>query len=464
MIPPFMRHRRAWRVCAACLLALGFNLPVTMAAEAPETLIFWHTQGEDRADLLEEIIADYNASGPPMPVEAVYMGSYGDIFQKTRTNLIAGSPPDMAVAYESMVAEYRTQGKVVDLDRLLNDPQIGLDADDMADFHPSFLEQNRYPEFDEALLSFPFTKSLLVLYVNEDRIAEAGFSAAPQTWEEFFEQCVAVKKLGMKGYAFTPDASTLDGMFISRGARLLAPDNRTTLFEEPAIVRTFDFLRRLAAEGGLSQVDGRSDEDLKEFVQQKAAFFIRSSTRRPVLQEQIAGKFRWSMNLLPHDPGIEPMTILYGANICLFDKGEERVRAAWEFIKHFTSTDVTARWALGSGYMPVRRSAEQSPEMLRWFDLHPVNRRIISMIPAARFEPRPRGWQQVRPLIERVTLDAVLARGDKTAEVLAAELKAEADLLLTPAQERQGSRGATYIALAVVVLVFLLILLFRRRS
>ena len=36
--------------------------------DVPNELVFWHVMTQENARLLEEIVDDYNASNPPMPV------------------------------------------------------------------------------------------------------------------------------------------------------------------------------------------------------------------------------------------------------------------------------------------------------------------------------------------------------------------------------------------------------------
>ncbi|MCX7015845.1 MAG: extracellular solute-binding protein [Candidatus Sumerlaeota bacterium] len=459
--PSCLRWARLVVLAASC--AFACLAAVRGAEPADDKLIFWHTQGDDRGQLLAKIIEEYNASNPPMRIEAIFKGSYNDIYRATRANLIAGNPPDLVIAYENMVPEYVNLGKakMVDLNPLIQDPQIGLKPEEIDDFFPAFLALNRYPQFNNAMLSFAFTKSLLVLYVNDDMIKEAGFSAPPKTWDEFFDQCAAMKKIGKKGYPIAVDASTLDGMFMSRGAKLVADDQRTTNLDSPPVIDTLAFLRRLAEADAVYQIDADNDQDLKEFVQRNAPFFFRSSTRRPTLERDIGDKFHWSMNVIPHGEGVEPMTILYGGNICVFDTGEARVKAAWHFLKYFSSPEVTARWAVGSGYMPLRKSSRSLPVMQEWFRESPVNRQVFDLIPLGRPEPSPEGWQQVRPVIERAAIDALLGRG--APEEIAAGMKREADDILRPLYERKGKSGATYIALGVIALAVVVTVVLRRR-
>ncbi len=444
------------------LFAAMLVVSLTLSSSASEKLSFWHHQADSRGELLTEIIADYNALGPEMEIEPVFQGNYDDIFRNTRTSLMAGSPPDIAVAYESMIAEYLKFGEVVDLDIYLRDPEIGYSEKEIADFYPAFLELNRFKQFDNALYSFAFTKSLLILYANSDLIAKAGFDGPPQTWEEFREQCSAMKSIGKKGYAMAVDASTMDGMFMSRGAELFDFETSQPLFTEAPVVETFEFLRLMHEEGSLYQIEDQSEEDTKEFYAGRAAFFLRSSTRRPLLQRSIEEKFEWSMNTLPHGEGLEPFTVLYGANICVFATGEERQRAAWEFLKYLALPEITAKWAIGSGYMPVRRSAAELPAMREWIAEHPVNAQVLDLIQYARPEPSPEGWQQVRGAIERTTVDALIARGGKTPEELAHALNVEAAAMLIPVEMRTVSTGITWIVLAVFILCVIVFLVLGR--
>jgi len=452
------------RTPGIALTWLMLTVPL-FAADAPEPLIFWHTQSEDRGELITQIVRDYNATNPPIPVEAIYQGSYDNIYEKTKATLLAGDPPDLAVAYESMIPEYKYLHGVVDLEPLMNDPEIGLSAEEQADIYPGFYESNRYAQFDNALLSFPFTKSLLVFYANEDLVLRAGFERPPRTWEEFVEQCLAMKSIGKRGYAMDIDASTLDGMFFSHGVDPLVADSGATRFDDPGVVAVLDMLRMLVKEGGAYQIHSESNEDVREFVEQECAFIIRSSTRAPFLQDNIGAAFAWSVNPLPRREEVEPVTVLYGANICVFPTTPERERAAWQFIKYFISPEVNARWSVGSGYLPVRKSTQDQPVIQAWFDAHPVNRPLFDLIPLGRVEPTPQGWQEVRSIMQNVTADAIIERGGRTPEQFAQELKVRADAALLPANP--ANRGITVKILIALVIIGGLVYLvkgLRRRS
>ncbi len=451
-----------------CLIILGLisYLPpsISLGAEAVEPLKFWHTQSEERGELLSQIIQEYNATNPSIPVEPAYQGSYDDIYRKTKAAVIAKTPPDLAVAYESMIADYYELGGVVDFQKFLDNPETALSPEEQKDIYPIFLESNKYPQFDDATLSFPFTKSLLVMFVNNDMLKQAGFNAPPQTWEEFEKQCMAMKAIGKKGYAMEYDASTLDGMFMSRGVDLIDEESGETNLDDPRVAEVLDMLRRLIKEGGAYEIDGMREEDVRDFVSQKCAFFIRSMTRRPVLQRDVAGAFEWSINPLPHAEGVDPVTVLYGANICVFPSSDARERAAWEFIKFFIQPEITARWAIGSGYLPVRQSARDLPLMQSWFREHPSNQKVVDMIPLGVTEPNVRGWQEVRDVMQEIALNAVIERGGKTPTDLAQELKAKADAIVFPEETERGIAARIFLTIIGLAIAGFLLMKLRRRQ
>ncbi len=217
-------------------------------------------------------------------------------------------------------------------------------------------------------------------------------------------------------------------MIYSFGGEILSADRTEALFDRPAAVATFKLIYDLVREGGAYQVDRESYGDRRDFSSGRCAFMIRSSTTRPFIDEDIRDRFRWDMAILPHAEGVEPVTVLFGANIAVMKTTPERQRAAWLFIRYFTSRDVTAKWATGTGYVPVRKSAAETKIMQDFFAAKPVNRRAFDMLPYARPEPGVFGWQAVRDLIEEA--QSKLIGGRVSPEQVAKELTEKATRIL----------------------------------
>jgi ABC-type glycerol-3-phosphate transport system substrate-binding protein len=419
-------------------LAAGCDAP---ADDGPKPIALLHSQGGDRLALMQEIVDRYNKTAPAIPVQLQYARNYTGVFQRTRANVDSGSFPDLVVAYKSMVSEYIAMDAVVPLGSYISDAEIGLSNESLADIHDSILVRCRFPAHGDRYYTFPFTTSVLMMYYNLDLLKKAGFDAPPKTWAEFREQCIAVSKLGgedeaekVRGYAISVDASTFDAMVYSFGGELLSEDSERVLFDQPAGVAVLKLLQDLVKAGAAHQIDRNSYGDRNEFINQTCAFFIRSSTSRPYIEQDAKGRFRWDMGVIPHAAGVEPVTVQFGGNIAVTKTTTERQRAAWQFVKYFVSKDVTTKWALSTGYLPVRKSAAESAEMQAFFAEDPRNRRAFDALPVARPEPGVDGWQAVRTLIEQAVNEAI--GGQRTPEEIAKELTAKANAVLEKARRK----------------------------
>jgi ABC-type glycerol-3-phosphate transport system substrate-binding protein len=376
-------------------------------SEAEKPLIFWHSQSDQKAKALREIIDQYNAGNPSLKVREEFVGDYDTTYRKTLTALRAKQPPDLAQAYESMVAEYMKFQAVADLTPYLE--AEAKTSDIIKDIYPGFIEGNRYPAYGNQLLSMPFTKSILMLYYNQDMLKEIGRDRPPATWEDFLAVCRQIKqKKGITPVAFSRDASTFDGLVYSFGGQVYDPATRQPLFDRPPALAAFNLIQELFRNNLAREIAYGTYDDRNEFVQKRAAFFIRSSTSRPYVHALIKNQFRWGMAVIPQAQKTPtPRTVLFGANICVFKTTPDRQRAAWKFIHYFLSRDVTATWATRTGYLPVRKSALEVPAFKKMLAEHPANRQTVEALPFAFSEPNVRGWQEIRSLVEKAVSEVI---------------------------------------------------------
>ncbi len=393
--------------------------------------VLWDRQTLETADLIARIAEEYNTGRDGLPVRVEHLGGYNDINRKVSVSIQAGALPAMAVGYESMTTEYVRAGAVVSFDEYVHDSDVGLSTRDLDDFFPGVLETNTYPQFGGKMYSFPFTKSVLMLYFNRGVMSAAGIDAPPATWDEFLAQCRQIKaETGTSAYAMDIDCSTIDGMIYSMGGELI--DGSETLFDRPASVTVFKLLETLAKEDLAFQIQPGTFDDRDEFARDRAAFFFRSSSHRPYTAALMAATpDAWGLTRIPQVDPERPVTVLYGGNICIFRTTPDQQRVAWGFIKYFTSPDVSVRWALGSGYLPIRKSAAQNPDMQAFFRQWRYNREPFDCLPFARPEPNVAGWQEVRTLVERAASEVMA--GLKTGEQAARNLKQQADEALRAA-------------------------------
>jgi multiple sugar transport system substrate-binding protein len=374
------------------------------------TISFWHVQAPDnfRGKLLDEIIQDFMAQYPEITVEATYQGDYSELYTKLLAAVSAGTPPDCATSYPSMIADFLQADAVVELDQYMNDPDVGLSQEDMSDIFPGYLAECRFPQYGNKYYAFPFTKSAVGMWYNLDLLKEAGYDAPPKTWAEFEQMCVDVaEKTGKQGYAYYESASTFDAWLYSRGAEQLNEDQTEAIFNGPEGVESLEMMTRLIENGGAWKPEG-SYADQAEFGKGNVAFTMGSTSGTYYYQqavEQGGGNMaEWGQAQIPQSDPDNPKTVVYGGSFTVFKTSEAKQKAAWLLIKFFTDTAQTAKWGSQSGYMPVRASAAALLE--DYFAENAIAKeQIENIVPYGYPEPNVRGEQEIRDYIE----DAMVA-------------------------------------------------------
>ena len=394
----------------------------------------WHAQKQQNEDALKDVVERFNQASPLYEVRLHNVGSYTTMFQKTRATIQGGRLPDLCIAYESMVAEFMEANVVLPLDEYLNHPEYGLTKAEQDDIFPSFLDCNRYAEFGNQLLSFPFTKSLLMLYSNTDLLRSAGIEGPPATWAELIAQCRKVKAAtGAPAFAYARDPSSFDAMVLSLGGKLASIADRRSQLGSPEAVQALTILNTLVREGLATVIALGSDDDRSLFAKGKTAFILRSSTTRSYMEKDLVNpdgsdKFAWTMTCPPSGEGQPKLTVLYGGNILVFRSNPERQRGAWEFIKFFISPPVTAEWSVRTGYLPVRRSAAEVPVLRDFFAASTRNRAAFDTIPFGVSEPNVAGWQAVREHIRHALSEVCMGRASPEQAAAALAKAADAEL------------------------------------
>lgn len=392
--------------------------------------VFWVRQATEVGERLRAIADEYNAHRPPeiLPIRVEYIGGYSAIFQKVSASIRARVLPSMTVGYQSMTAEYITSGAVVGLDDLIKDPIVGFAESDLADFWPVVLDMDVYPDHGGQIYSFPFCKSVLMMYFNKNVLEQAGISGPPATWDEFIAQCRQIKTAtGKFAYAIDVDCSTLSGWIFSMGGDVI--NDGKTCYDSPEAIRVFELLETLAREELAYRIPPGTYDDETALARDEIAFTFRTSAGRTSVAKLMGeNQDKWGMAPIPQADPERPGTVLYGPSICLFNTTEDQRQAAWAFVKHFSSPEISVRWALETGYLPIRKSATTSPKLQAFWKEWPYNRAAFDCLAFARPEPRVAGWQEIRALVENTATE--ILTGIRSAREAAQSLRRKADAVL----------------------------------
>ncbi len=419
----------------ACRRDRGSFLPVD-----PNAAVFWDRQDTQSAALMRGMVEEFNAQSRLLPIRWEHGGGYAEIFRKVSAGIQAGLLPAMAVSYESMTSEYIAAGAAVPLDRWIHDPQVGLTEKDLSDFFPATLECNRYALHGNRMYSFPLAKSVLVMYCNREVMRCAGIQKAPETWTDFLEACRTIHQAtGKAALAAVPDCSTFSGMVFSMGGEVY--DGSRLQYDGPESLASFSLLEEMVREGLLSLAPPGTFDDNIALVRGDAAFVMRSSSSRTYLLKMAGEKGATLLDIvpIPQKNPRRPATVLFGPNVTIFPVPEPQQKAAWGFVRWFTQPEQAARWAVATGYLPVRRSALTHPLIRQNWDTWPPNRVPYDCLEFARSEPNVDGWQQVRVLVERALTEVM--SGTRTAREVAEWLQREGTRALKRATQAEGRPG-----------------------
>lgn len=377
----------------------------------PVRVVFWHAMGGPLGDVLEDtLIAEFNALHPDIEILPVSMGNYSALSQKIMAGVMAGSPPVLAQAYETWTAQLIRGGALVPLDSLM-DADPGFTPEMWNDFFPVFQANNT---FNGRVFSFPFNKSVPLIYYNADRFDSLGVTPA-ETWEEqrellklFTEDTNAdgdmLDDTDRWGTAFGTSVWTFECFLAQAGGSLLNRDSTATAFNSPEGREALEYMTTLLyvdstaylttgydhqnafADGRVAQVQGSVTS---------LAFMVKDMNRRAE-----HGLSTFTIGTAPLPAGRRQGVYIAGTNVVLFRNEDPGVvEAGWTFIKWFTRPDIQARWFAGSGYLPARMSSLDEPAYLEKIERYPGLQGVIDQLYYAVFEPQITAWYDGREFL-----------------------------------------------------------------
>lgn len=405
-----------------------------------QTVIFWHQHTKAREEALKKIVDDFNKSNEwGITVEAEYQGSYNDIFNKMLVVLNTADAPNLVVAYQNQAATYQLAEGLQDMNGMVNSPKWGLPEAEQKDFFPGFWSQDVFPTYGNARLGFPPNRSMEVMYVNEDWLAElkaAGkidFDGPPTTPEQFKAAACAAKDTpfskatveGSMGYELSVDASRFASWTFAFGGDVFDYNTSKFTYDSEAATKAWSFLQELFNEGCATIVT-EAYGDQTDFGTGKLLFSVGSSSGLPYYRqaaEEGAG-FKWTVAAIPHTTP-DPVMNIYGASVSIPKTTPEGELAAFLFVKYYTSAAVQAEWAVVSEYFPVRASVADG--LTDYFAANPAYKTAFDMLKYGAFEPPVPGYDFVRSKVGEAM--AAIADGAEVASTLKA-LNEESNVML----------------------------------
>ncbi|NPV57238.1 MAG: hypothetical protein HPY76_11290, partial [Anaerolineae bacterium] len=143
-----------------------------------QTVRFIHPWAGELGDQVAAIIADFNRTNLfNIEVEVIQAGSSNALTDIVAASLDQATRPQLAVASLDQIQYWQSISPVtVDVQPYIDDPEWGLQPDEIADLIPTYLNALR---IDDKLLGLPATVDVNLLFYNQTWAKELGFSNPP---------------------------------------------------------------------------------------------------------------------------------------------------------------------------------------------------------------------------------------------------------------------------------------------
>ena len=325
----------------------------------PVTIEMWHYMTGKQAETLQEIVEEFNTTNDKgITVNAVAQGSVADLNKKVIAASQSNTLPAIINVYPDLATGLINEGKIVDLATYINDENVGM-ADDMKnDFVDAFIAE--LSQWEEGkVYGLPMTKSTEVLYVNKTLLEKLGYTMADMenlTMEKLAEiSKKAYDELGIAGFGFDSSSNAYISTLKMGGMNFVELDGTINVDNE--WVREFmPFLQEQTTKGYF-RIAGEDKFLSGPFSNQKMLTYQGSSAGFAHINTN--GAFEIGVVEVPVFEGKDKAVIQQGASLFATSTvSAEQQYASYEFMKFLTSAENTAKFATSTGYLPVRKSAQ----------------------------------------------------------------------------------------------------------
>jgi len=351
------------------LLMVCALMPVEAGAQGAVALRYYYPVGVSGPlnQLMTAMVGDFNSSHPAIRVEPVFAGNYVETMAKAMTAVQGGAPPEVAVLDTPELFSLLDRNAIIPLDDFV--AQSGGKAW-LDDFYQALLLNARA---NGHVYSIPWQRSTPIFYYNKDMFAKAGLDPnhAPKDWTELVQYAQKltirdssgnVTQWGVEAPVVDTSPWVFQGFLIEAGAKYFDPDGKWVKFNSPEAVQALQFILDLQNKYKVHPPGPSSPafwgQVPQDFIQQKAAMIYTTTGNMTFIRTN--AKFGWNAAFMP--AGKQYGAPTGGGSFYIFDKvPRDRQAAAWTFIRWMTEPQQAARWSIGTGYVPIRKTELSAP-------------------------------------------------------------------------------------------------------
>ena len=375
-------------------------------AQTPVTVLFWSSFTGKNGETETELVKRFNESQSDVVIDYQFQGSYEETAQKVTAALQAGTAPDISLLSDVWWFKFYLNRAIAPLDDLLNAQGV-----DVNDYQDSLINEGVRQGVHSWI---PFARSTPLFYYNKEKWAAAGLpDRGPETWDEFMEWAPNLLEMNgdeMATAAFShPDGASYIAWLFQPvtwqwGGKYSDPDFTMYMTDEKTVaagqfykdtVHTYKWARP-------------SKDVQADFIGGLTASAMMSTGSMGGIKAN--GTFEFGTAFLPKKDNFGCCT--GGAGLSILAKTPaEKQPGAMQYIVYASNPESTAFWSQNTGYMPVRKSALELPEMLAYFDEFPQFKTAVDQLPLTQPQDSarvfvPNGDQIIGKGLERITVQA----------------------------------------------------------
>jgi len=339
----------------AAAMAVGLTAPAY--AETELTMYYPIAVGGALTEVVDGIVAEFEAANPDITVNAIYSGNYDDTRVRALSALASGEPAQLAVMFSSDAYDLIEQELIIPFEDVAT---TDADKEWLGSFYPALMANGL---IEGQTWGIPFQRSTIVAYYNKDLFRAAGLDpeAPPTTWDEMIEMGKALT-VGDTYGLMIPSTGYPYWMFqalaIQNGKEVMSGDGLTTYFDDPAVVETLEFWKSLSTDHGIMPTGTVEWGTLRQaFLEGQTAMMWHSTGNLTAVKN--GASFDFGVAELPGNVRLGSPT--GGGNFYLFkDTTDEERAAALKLMQFMTSPEQAAAWSIGTGYMGVSPAAYET--------------------------------------------------------------------------------------------------------
>ncbi len=425
------KFRRRFLGALAATAMLSGAMPTAATAETTIELLYPIAVGGPLEEVINGLVADFEAEHPDIDVNAVYAGGYNDVRVAAQISIEAGKPPAAALLQATEMYELIDDGLITPFDDFV---QTAEEKEWLAGFYPGLMKNGR--DTEGKTWGIPFQRSTGVQVWNKALFKEAGLDPdhAPETWDELVQITSQVQqKTDVPwGIGIHSNSSWMfQSMVIQNGITLSSPGGKAVHFSDPAAIEAMKWYADLSCVLKVAPPGVINYGTLNQaFMEGKFAIAWQSTGSLTGLRKNTP--FEFGVAMLPANKRRGVAT--GGANLYVFSGAPEaEQRAAFELVKFLTQPEQAATWTLATGYIaptPEGWETERLQDYMADFDGAVVARDQLEFA-----EREFSTYQQGRiytGLLNKAVQEAVTCQNEP--EVIMNRIQKEADSILAPYQ------------------------------